>query len=77
MPSSRITFQTLGSCRLLIDDIPATGPGYRKAWALLAYLALEPGWHARDKLVELLGIDSLGHLRQLLSRLRGMLEQAA
>lgn len=74
-PLNRIKLETLGSYRLLVDGQTAVGPGYRKAWALLAYFALEPGLHARDKLVELLGIDSLAHLRQLLSRLRGMLDQ--
>lgn len=66
----------LGGWRLEIDGVPVQGPSYRKGWGLLAYLALEDGWHAREKLGELFAIGSSGYLRQLVSNLRTGLERA-
>ncbi|GAB2180931.1 AAA family ATPase [Denitratisoma sp. agr-D3] len=66
--------RTLGGWRLEIDGSPAAGPGYRKGRGLLAFLSLEEGWHSREKLGDLLAIRSPGHLRQLLSNLRGALD---
>ncbi|WP_266168890.1 AAA family ATPase [Dyella subtropica] len=59
-----------------IDGVPAGGPSYRKGRGLLAYLALENGWHTREKLGELFTARSAGYLRQLVSNLRSSLEQA-
>lgn len=66
----------LGGWRLETGGVPMPGPSYRKGWGLLAYLALEDGWHAREKLGELFAIASAGYLRQLVSNLRAGLEQA-
>lgn len=65
----------LGDLRLEHQGIPLPGLAYRKAWGLLAYLLVEPGWHARAHLADLLGIRSAGHLRQLLSSLRQALDE--
>lgn len=66
----------LGGWRLTIGGAPASGPSYRKGRGLLAYLALEGGWHTREKLGELFGIRSAGYFRQLVSNLRSTLEEA-
>ncbi|WP_158628776.1 AAA family ATPase [Dyella choica] len=66
----------LGGWRMEIDGAPVGGPSYRKGWGLLAYLALENGWHTREKLGELFTARSAGYLRQLVSNLRSSLEQA-
>jgi DNA-binding SARP family transcriptional activator/tetratricopeptide (TPR) repeat protein len=54
----------------------------RKVQALLVYLALEPGFHSRDKLIALLWPDAdqskgRGNLRMALARLRDDLEEAS
>ncbi len=54
----------------------------RKVQALLVYLALEPGFHSRDKLIALLWPDAdqsrgRGNLRMALARLRDDLEDAS
>lgn len=64
----------LGGWRLEIDGMSASGPAYRKGRGLLAYLALEEGWHSREKLGQLFAARSPGHLRQLLSNLRATLD---
>lgn len=65
----------LGGCRLERQGQALPGLAYRKAWGLLAHLLMEPGWHARPQLAHLLGLRSAGHLRQLLSSIRGALDQ--
>lgn len=75
-PLAHARLDLLGGWRLTLAGTVSAGPGYRKAWALLAFLVLEPGRHSRERLAELLGIESPGHLRQLLSRLRSTLELA-
>lgn len=66
----------LGGWRLETDGVAAAGPSYRKGRGLLAYLALEEGWHSREKLSELFAIGSAGYLRQLVSNLRACLDEA-
>jgi len=70
----RTRLKVLGGWRLEIDGRPTSGPGYRKGRGLLAYLALEDGWHSREKLGELFAVRSAGHLRQILSNLRTTLD---
>lgn len=65
----------LGGWRMVVEGGPADGPSYRKGRALLAYLALESGWHTREKLGEMFTARSAGYLRQLVSNLRASLEQ--
>ena len=50
---ARLTLKLLGGFLLRADDRPRALPA-RKAQALLAYLALEPGVHSRHKLTALL-----------------------
>lgn len=62
----------LGGWRFSIDG-RSTGPDYDKGRALLAYLAMEPRWHARDWLAALFWPDAekqRSNLRQVLSNLR-------
>ncbi|WNL46438.1 BTAD domain-containing putative transcriptional regulator [Dyella sp. BiH032] len=66
----------LGGWRLETDGVATAGPSYRKGRGLLAYLALEEGWHAREKLGELFAVGSAGYLRQLVSNLRASLDEA-
>lgn len=72
----RARLRVLGGWHWEIDGVPVAGPSYRKGRGLLAYLALEDGWHAREKLGELFAVGSAGYLRQLVSNLRASLEQA-
>lgn len=72
----RTRLRTLGGWRLEIDGAPASGPGYRKGRGLLAFLSLAEGWQTREKLGEFLALRSPGHLRQVLSNLRGTLDLA-
>jgi DNA-binding SARP family transcriptional activator len=71
----------LGIAKLLVAGIPKE-IRRQHALALLAYLALEPGWHAREQLATMLWADadtisSQQNLRTALAHLRDVLGQAA
>ena len=66
----------MGDLQIEVNGNPVPGPAYSKGWALLAYLAIEPRWHARERLGELLWPDAQGNratLRQVVSNLRNAL----
>jgi DNA-binding SARP family transcriptional activator/pimeloyl-ACP methyl ester carboxylesterase len=71
MPELRI--HVLGELRVVRGDRPIALPRSKKTRALLAYLALSPGKHRRERLCELfwsLPDDPRGSLRWSLSKLR-------
>lgn len=77
--AGRVALALLGDWRLTIDGHPATAPAYEKGRALLAYLAVENRWLARERLGGMFWPDSFGHranLRQVLANLRGVLQDS-
>jgi DNA-binding SARP family transcriptional activator len=78
----RLTLTLLGGFEGRLDGGQPPILSARKAWALLAYLALPPGrMHPRDKLTALLwgGVpdpQARASLRQALFTLRGVLARA-
>src|SRR5262245_13408825 len=80
---ARLTLTLLGGFEGRLDDGRPLSLSARKAWALLAFLALPPGRaHPRDKLTALLWGEVPDHqarssLRQALLTLRRALGEAA
>jgi len=75
-----VTLHLFGPPRLTRDS-GAIALNHRKAWALLAYLAVTARPHSRDSLATLLWpdygqSDARGHLRRELARLRAILGEA-
>jgi DNA-binding SARP family transcriptional activator len=71
----------LGIARIVVDGIPKE-IRRQHALALLAYLALKPGWHARDQIATLLWSEtdttsSQQNLRTVLAHLRDVLGEAS
>ena len=76
-----VTLHLFGPPRLVRDGV-AIALNHRKAWALLAYLAVTTQPHSRDTLATLLWPDygqsaARGHLRRELARLRDLLGEAS
>lgn len=76
-----VTLHLFGPPRLLRDG-GAIALNHRKAWALLAYLAVTTQPHSRDTLATLLWPDygqsaARGHLRRELARLRDLLGETS
>ena len=77
-PLSTLRLSLLGAPRIRLDDRTVTGFISSKAEALLFYLAVEEGVHARHDLADLLWPDSAGrqslkNLRDVLTNLRRLL----
>jgi DNA-binding SARP family transcriptional activator/pimeloyl-ACP methyl ester carboxylesterase len=78
MPELRV--HVLGELRLVRDGRTIELPPSKKTRALLAYLALSPGQHRRERLCELfwsLPDDPRGSLRWSLSKLRPLVNDSA
>lgn len=79
MDNPPFTLNLLKEIRLLKGEQPVLLPSSRKVKALLVWLALEPRWHDRQALAELLWgetDDPRGGLRWALSKLKPAIEPA-
>src|SRR5688572_21016983 len=79
-PSARLHVRVLGPVRVIREGAPVPLPRSRKVRALLAFLALEQKPASRSRLCDLLWDvpnDPRGELRWCLSKLRGVLDDAA
>ena len=74
--------QLLGELRAEIDGRPVTPPASRRAWSLLAWLAMHPGEHARGAVAarfwpDVLDSSARASLRSVLWELRRVLQTDA